>query len=422
MLYKKWQIQILNLSNLKWLLFVICISISSLAAAASDWKSISKKNISFIYNIAQKQKVIEITDNQDKFINWPDGTTLIASGGKNYVVKKHNLVTIFTNFTEIEIKLFLQTRSRKSAWNVLFLNEAYAGQPCDLRSGSAVDPSFIDQLEWGAVNETVKKCSTQILEKSYDQFVDHVSEMYESLKAVVDNPKKFFTELIQNLSHLDQELVQGIKNFFSLIEDLGKLGVEAIKGLACQLIGDFTSQIVVGLSTGPSGMISISKHLHTFFERIRGYKEFIDVVKNNRGLQSSLIYYARDLEQLKTHLKLKTSGKFTSNKNLNEHYEKHQKEFGSAKSAEEYEQKAIAFVESRKGLFIIGLDKDAKWDPKTGEMIVLNKKGQIITYYIHIEMKTENPLESLLRKPYAYIQKFDIKKALPPNTPGTGTD
>ena len=49
-------------------------------------------------------------------------------------------------------------------------------------------------------------------------------------------------------------------------------------------------------------------------------------------------------------------------------------------------------------------------------MVVLNKKGEILTYYIHTEMKTENPLESLLRKPYAYNNKFDIKKALPPNT------
>ncbi|MCR5741861.1 MAG: hypothetical protein K6G38_05340 [Gammaproteobacteria bacterium] len=69
---------------------------------------------------------------------------------------------------------------------------------------------------------------------------------------------------------------------------------------------------------------------------------------------------------------------------LNDHYKKHKNEFNS-KSKESYKQKAIKFandVDKKNCKAYVDINGTTyKFNNKTKELVIVNKKGTIITYY-----------------------------------------
>lgn len=85
---------------------------------------------------------------------------------------------------------------------------------------------------------------------------------------------------------------------------------------------------------------------------------------------------------------------------LNNHYEKHKNEFNS-KSKESYKQKAIKFantVDKKNCKAYVDINGTTyKYNVKSKELVIVNKKGTIITYY-----KVKNGFE--------YIDKKGVKR------------
>ena len=85
---------------------------------------------------------------------------------------------------------------------------------------------------------------------------------------------------------------------------------------------------------------------------------------------------------------------------LNNHYEKHKNEFNS-KSKESYKQKAIKFantVDQKNCKAYVDINGTTyKYNVKSKELVIVNKKGTIITYY-----KVKNGFE--------YIDKKGVKR------------
>ena len=319
------------------------------------------------------------------------GTILSHHKGLLYHNEKESVYA--EGFTESEFRNEVEGSQFSKVhfvWRLFFsIALAQNGNSCENANSRLGNLSDLNQaLKFSDLTSIVKNCDfsvTQIFEDQIKSVQNIAGNIYDG---------KIWSQLSNAVNTL-KEIIPAI--YDKLVVPIRELFSEA-PALANSLICDFTQKKVGGIAltalTGGAGLSSMlvktSLEINDLYGKVsvlRKNKKALEMVKQlsrNGGLDKETIDRILKMENDLPDSHKNLNVRFRTDENLLKHFERHKDEMGF-KTAEEYQDAAKRFVKEPGNpdtvAYRLPNGDFNKANFSTGEMVVTNQYGNIITYF-----------------------------------------
>lgn len=245
-----------------------------------------------------------------------------------------------------------------------------------------------ESLKFTDFTTTIKNCDFSI-SQMFDEQIKSVqklgSDIYDGrIWSQISNAVKSINEIVPTLY---DKLVIPLSDLFSKAPAL-------VNSLVCEFTRKKIGGIVLGAFSGGAGVtamvVKTSAEINELLQKVSVLQknkkalELVTQLDRNGKLDKETINRILQMENDLPDFHKNLNVKFRTEENLAKHFERHKGEMGF-KSAEEYQEAAKRFVkqngDANTAVYPLPNGDYNKVNFTTGEMVVTNKYGNIITYF-----------------------------------------